>query len=120
MNNELITSGTPIDPDRRSGGFRHAEAKVLRLEAARPQRMNDWWSRPSLVSTCVNAARPDEGRLDEAQLRHELVLAYADLGGATFALARHGALIDPRLAPRVRRICDLTDDLAALSRTADI
>jgi len=51
----------------------------------------------------------------EAQLKHELALAYTDLGGATFALAHHGALNDRRLAPRVQRIYELTAQLDALT-----
>lgn len=39
---------------------------------------------------------------------HELALAYHDLGTAAFALAHHGALRDPRLATRVRRIYELS------------
>jgi hypothetical protein len=39
---------------------------------------------------------------------HELALAYHDLGTAVFALAHHGALRDPRLASRVRRIYELS------------
>lgn len=48
------------------------------------------------------------------QVKHELALALTDLGGATFALAYHGALNDDRLAPRVQRIHDLYTQLDAL------
>lgn len=41
-------------------------------------------------------------------IEHELARAYHDLGAAAFALAHHGALRDPRLATRVRRIYELS------------
>lgn len=41
-------------------------------------------------------------------IERELALAYHDLGTAAFALAHHGALRDPRLATRVRRIYELS------------
>jgi hypothetical protein len=66
----------------------------------------------------TQAARTRAGKRDEAEVRNELALAYADLGAATFALARHGALIDARLAPRVRRVSELTAELAALRPTS--
>ena len=78
--------------------------QVLNLAAFRlwldhqPRRSND---RPTVSDASDLTA-------DAAtQLRHELDLAFADLGGATFALAHHGALNDPRLAPRVHRIHEL-------------
>jgi hypothetical protein len=40
---------------------------------------------------------------------HELAHAYHDLGTAAFALVHNGALSDPRLSSRVRRIYELTD-----------
>jgi len=39
---------------------------------------------------------------------HELAHAYHDLGTAAFALVHNGALSDPRLSSRVRRIYELT------------
>jgi predicted ATPase len=63
----------------------------------------------------------------QARIRHELTLAFSDLGGATFALARHGALSGRRLAGHIQRIEELYAQLAefdetdgdhALSRTA--
>ncbi|MGA2930316.1 MAG: hypothetical protein ABSG43_30880 [Solirubrobacteraceae bacterium] len=50
----------------------------------------------------------------EAQLAHELALAYTDLGAATFALAYHSAAHDPRLASRIQRISELNAQLAEL------
>jgi hypothetical protein len=52
----------------------------------------------------------------EVQLRHELALAYTDLGAATFALAHHGSLRDPRLSPRFQRIYELNARLAGITR----
>jgi hypothetical protein len=115
MNNQLIASSTPIEPNPCPANTRNAEAQVLSLEAARTQRNSGCRSGSSPVWPHPKAARPDDAHLHEAQLRHELVLAYADLGGATFALAHHGAPIDPRLDPRVQRIRDLAAELAALT-----
>lgn len=53
----------------------------------------------------------------EEELRQELSLAFSDLGGATFALARQGTLNDQQLAPRVRRIEELYAQLGALADT---
>jgi hypothetical protein len=51
---------------------------------------------------------------ERTQVKHELALALSDLGGATFALAYHGALNNERLVPRVQRIRDLFTQLSAL------
>ena len=51
---------------------------------------------------------------ERTQVKHELALALTDLGGATFALAYHGALNDERLVPRVQRVRDLFTQLSAL------
>lgn len=54
------------------------------------------------------ACVPDSSApIAENQIGHELNLAFTDLGAAAFALARHGALDDRRLAPRVSRIREL-------------
>ena len=53
----------------------------------------------------------------ETRLKHALNLAFADLGGAAFALAHHGALNDNRLASHVKRIHALYTQLDALPRT---
>ncbi|HZE04923.1 MAG TPA: hypothetical protein VE127_06855 [Solirubrobacteraceae bacterium] len=68
------------------------------------------------------ARRPDEGLAPSAQTqtRQELNLAFADLGGAAFALARQGALDDKRIAPRIRRILELFDQLDALDRAVPV
>jgi hypothetical protein len=54
---------------------------------------------------------------ERTRVERELTLALADLGGATFALAHHGALIDARLGSRVRRIHGLFGQLNALDRS---
>jgi hypothetical protein len=51
---------------------------------------------------------------ERAQVKHELAVALTDLGGATFALAYHGALDDERLVPRIQRIRDLFTQLSTL------
>jgi hypothetical protein len=56
----------------------------------------------------------------EAQLNHELNRAFADLGGAAFALAHHGALNDNRLAAHVQRIHQLYTQLDALAHTTSV
>jgi hypothetical protein len=56
----------------------------------------------------------------EAQLKHALSLAFADLGGAAFALAHHGALNDKRLAAHVQRIHELYTQLDALAHTTSV
>lgn len=56
----------------------------------------------------------------DTQLRHELNLAFADLGGAAFALAHHGALNDKRLAAHVQRIDELYVQLDALAHTPSV
>lgn len=53
----------------------------------------------------------------ETQLRHEVNLAFADLGGAAFALAYLGALNDKRLVPRVQRIHQLHAQLDAVTHS---
>jgi hypothetical protein len=56
----------------------------------------------------------------DTYVSHELALAFADLGGATFALAHHGALNDARIAPRVQRIHDLFVQLNPVDRPSRI
>ena len=50
----------------------------------------------------------------ESQLKHELNLAFTDLGGVAFALVHHGALDDERLASRAQRIHELYAQLDAV------
>jgi hypothetical protein len=54
----------------------------------------------------------------ESQLRHELNLAFTDLGAAAFALAHHGRATDPRLATRVQHINQLYAQLDAITHAA--
>ena len=56
----------------------------------------------------------------EMQLKQALNLAFVDLGGATFALAHHGALNDKRLAHHVQRIKELYTQLDALAHTTPV
>jgi hypothetical protein len=51
----------------------------------------------------------------ESQLRHELNLAFTDLGAAAFAIAHHGIPTDTRLAPRVQHIHELYAHLDAIT-----
>jgi hypothetical protein len=86
-------------PDRRRG-------QVLDLDAFRRQL-----DRPSgHTARHTNTSTTDA----ETALRHELNIAFADLGGATFALAYHGALNDKRLAAHLRRIHELYAELDSL------
>jgi hypothetical protein len=64
----------------------------------------------------VQPPSPAPEGLKDTHVRHELALAFTDLGGATFALAHQGALNDERLAPRVQRIHDLFAQLNPLDR----
>jgi hypothetical protein len=62
------------------------------------------------------AQEPGPATHSEVELRHELAVAFHDLGSAAFALALHGALQDKRLAPRVQRVYELDAQLAAHAR----
>jgi hypothetical protein len=52
---------------------------------------------PARASAQPPGSTPESSK--DTRVRHELALAFADLGGATFALASGGALNDQRLAP---------------------
>lgn len=54
----------------------------------------------------------------ESQLRHELNLAFTELGAAAFALAHHGTTTDRRLTPHVQHIHDLYAHLDAITHAA--
>jgi len=92
------------------------QAQILELDAVRRQLEHT-----SGHPTPRHTGRPgDTPSTDtETQLRHELDLAFADLGGAAFALAHHGALNDERLAPRVQRIHQLHAQLDAIAIEAN-
>jgi len=93
-----------------------AAAGLPLLPAARIHPLTTWpaaaLDRPSAEEGSV------PGSPEGTQVRHELVLALTELGGATLALAYHGALTDERLAQRVRRVHDLFTQLNALDRRA--
>ena len=96
--------------DRQLGEDLRQRAQILDLDAFRRQL-----ERTSGQTTFRQTARPADAQTTnaETQLRHELNLAFADLGGAAFALAHHGALNDKRLAPHVQRIHELFAQLEA-------
>jgi hypothetical protein len=54
----------------------------------------------------------------DTHLQRELKVAFADLGGAAFALAHHGTATDPRLAPHVRHIHALYAQLGTITQAA--
>jgi hypothetical protein len=55
----------------------------------------------------------------ESQLRHELNLAFNELGGLVFALVYHRALSDRRLERPVQRIYELSTRLGAKTAFAE-
>lgn len=55
--------------------------------------------------------------VQEAELRHDLALAYGELGRATFALLEQGGLSDGRLGAGVERIRTLEGQLASIPCT---
>jgi hypothetical protein len=86
---------------------------VLNLDAFRRQLES--------ASGQLTARQADTRTTDaDTQLRHELNLAFADLGGAAFALAHHGALNDKRLAPHLQRIHQLYAQLDALAHSTTV
>lgn len=95
-------------------GLSREHGQVLNLDAFRRHIQRDSIQHP--------AQPAHTGATDaERRLRHELNLAFTDLGGAVFALAHFGALTDERLAARVRRIHELhaeLDSLPAVPTTA--
>jgi hypothetical protein len=110
-----LTTLDQLDRQLRESPRQHAQ--ILDLDAFRRQL-----ERASGQPTPRHTGRPaDTHTTDtETQLRHELNLAFADLGGAAFALAHHGALNDKRLAPRVQRIHQLHAQLDALPHSTPL
>jgi hypothetical protein len=97
--------------DRRPHELRSGH--VLNLDAFRPQLRR--------ASGPHTARQADTRRTDvDTKLRHELNLAFADLGGAAFALAHHGALNDKRLAPQLQRLHQLYAQLDALAHSTPV
>jgi hypothetical protein len=84
-------------PEAQDQAASSTDGVVLNLEAFRRE---------------TGSAAAQRENAQETQLRHELTLAFSDLGGATFVLAHLGALNDPRLASRVQRIENLYAQLA--------
>jgi hypothetical protein len=77
-----------------------ARGHVLNLDPLRRQ--------PHTASSPNTTGQPHTLKTDtDTKLRHELTLAFADLGGAAFALAHHGALNHKRLAPHLQHIHQL-------------
>jgi hypothetical protein len=56
--------------------------------------------------------------MQATQLRHELELAYGELGRATYALVEKGGLVDERLAGQREHIRDIERQLVALGDAA--
>ncbi|MGZ6623565.1 MAG: hypothetical protein ACXVHK_29415 [Solirubrobacteraceae bacterium] len=93
------------------------QAQILDLDAFRRQL-----ERASGQPTALQRARLAETHTTdtENQLRHELNLAFADLGGAAFALIHHGALNDKQLAPHVQRVHQIYAQLDALAHSTPV
>jgi hypothetical protein len=92
--------------------LRREHGRVLSLDAFRRQlgRTSDRHTVPQSREGAETWTAEAEG-----QLKHALNLAFADLGGAAFALAHHGALNDNRLAAHMQRIHELYTQLDALA-----
>ncbi len=91
--------------------------QVLNLHALRRHLAHASGQHPAPPFPRATDTRPAD---TDTQLEHALNLAFADLGGAAFALAHHGALNDKRLAPHVQRIHELYTQLDALAHTTPI
>jgi hypothetical protein len=114
----LLNTQTPVDQlDRELRELTREHAHVVDLDAFR--RPLDAANQRSPLQPAGPADEPIASR-SESELRHELNLAFTDLGAATFVLAHHGALNEPRLAPRVRQIRELFAQLDVLERTTPI
>ena len=91
--------------------------QVLNLDAFRRHLAHASGQHPAPPFPQAADTRPADA---ETQFKHALNLAFADLGGAAFALAHHGALNDKRLAAHVQRIHDLYTQLDALAHTTPV
>lgn len=102
--------------DRQPHELPRQQAQILDLDAFR--HVEDAGGKPTFrhIAPPVDAHTTDA----DTQLTHELNLAFADLGGAAFALAHHGALNDKRLAPQVQRIHQLFAQLDALAHSTPV
>jgi hypothetical protein len=109
----LLNTQTPLaELERKQPDLTREHGHVLNLDASRHRR--DSASRRHI------ARQVDTPTDADTQLRHELNLAFADLGGAAFALAHHGALNDKRLAPHLQRIHQLYAQLDALAHSTPV
>jgi hypothetical protein len=99
--------------DRQLRELPREHGKILNLDAFRRHLEHASDPRHALL---VDTQTADA----DAQLRHELSLAFADLGGAAFALTHHGALKDSRLAPHVQRIHGLYAQLDSLAHNPSV
>ena len=102
--------------DRHLHELPRQNAQILDLDAFR-RHLEHASGQPTISQT--QSLADTQSTDHESQLRHELDLAFADLGGAVFALAHHGALNDKRLAPRVQRIHQLYSRLDAMAIEAN-
>jgi hypothetical protein len=91
--------------------------QVLNLDAFRRHLAHASGQHPARPFPGAADTRPADA---ETQLKHALNLAFADLGGAAFALAHHGTLNDKRLAAHVQRIHELYTQLDAFAHTTPI
>ena len=99
--------------DRQPHELPRQNGHILNLDAFRRQLKS---------ASRRHTARQADPRTTDAdtQLRHELNLAFTDLGGAAFALAHHGALNDQRLTPHLQRIHQLYAQLDALAHSTPV
>jgi hypothetical protein len=98
----MTTTQTPLEQlDRDPHQLTREHRRVLDLSQFR-RHLTTVDQRPLLDS-----ADPADTPCSESRIRHELNLAFTDLGAAAFALANHGTLTDLRLAPRVQHIHNL-------------
>jgi len=118
----LTANQTTSHDDPHAKGETTIAHKRARNAAADQRRQDGHRSQGHPAAEPGPAPRHPTGSLigspERTQVKHELALALTDLGGATFALAYHGALNDERLAPRVQRIYDLFTQLSALDHPA--
>jgi hypothetical protein len=112
----LLNTQSPLDRlDREPHDLTSERGHVLVLEAFR-RHLDATNRRPARTS--ADPTDSPTGSRTESQLRHELNLAFTDLGGAAFALAHQGTATDARLAPRVQHIHDLYAQLDAITHAA--
>jgi hypothetical protein len=112
----FLNAKTPLRPlDRELQDLTREYGRVFDLSSFR--RQLDTIDQRPLQDSAWPAGEPRASR-SESRLRHELNLAFTDLGAAAFALAHHGMPTDPQLAPRVQHIHNLYAQLDAITRAA--